>query len=140
RLDGDRHLPPTESPRLRILLPRPQRPFSTRSRSLTVALTEIRERLRFFIDVYGPELDGRFDEKRELVEFLLRERSLDPDRTIMIGDRARDVESGRTNGTRTIGVTYGFGSVEEIAAAGPDEICPSPGDIRPAVRRQSRRS
>jgi phosphoglycolate phosphatase len=95
---------------------------------------------RFFIDVYGPELDGRFDEKRELVEFILRERSLDPTRTIMIGDRARDVESGRTNGTRTMGVTYGFGSVEEIAAAGPDEICPSPGDIYPAVRRQSERS
>ncbi len=94
---------------------------------------------RFFLDVYGPELDGRFDEKRELVEFLLRERSLNPDRTIMIGDRARDVESGRTNGTRTIGVTYGFGSVAEIAAASPDEICSNPGDIGPAVLRQSER-
>ncbi|MCX5647295.1 MAG: hypothetical protein NTZ17_21830, partial [Phycisphaerae bacterium] len=52
RLDGDRHLPPTESPRLRILLPRPQRPFSTRSRSLTVALTEIRERLPNVIFTY----------------------------------------------------------------------------------------
>jgi phosphoglycolate phosphatase len=90
---------------------------------------------RFFIEVYGPELDGRFDEKRELVEFILCERCLDPRRTIMIGDRARDVESGRTNGTRTIGVTYGFGSVAEIAAAGPHEICHRPGEIYPAVRR-----
>ena len=90
---------------------------------------------RFFIDIYGPELDGRFDEKRELVEFILQERSLDPRRTIMIGDRARDVESGRANGTRTIGVTYGFGSVEEITAAIPDAICHSPGEIYPAVRR-----
>jgi phosphoglycolate phosphatase len=94
---------------------------------------------RFFVQVYGPELDGRFDEKRELVEFILGERHLDPRRTIMIGDRARDVESGRANGTRTIGVTYGFGSVEEIAAAGPDEICHHPGDIHPAVRRQQSR-
>jgi phosphoglycolate phosphatase len=92
---------------------------------------------RFFIDIYGPELDGRFDEKRELVEFILQERSLDPRRTIMIGDRARDVESGRANGTRTIGVTYGFGSVEEITAAEPDEVCHSPSDIYPVVRRQS---
>ncbi|MCU0916882.1 MAG: HAD hydrolase-like protein [Planctomycetes bacterium] len=87
----------------------------------------------FFTEVYGPELDGRFDEKRELVEFILRERALDPQRTIMIGDRARDVESGRTNGTRTIGVTYGFGSAEEIAAAAPDGICPRPADVYPAV-------
>jgi phosphoglycolate phosphatase len=94
---------------------------------------------RFFRAVYGPELDGRFDEKCELVEFILRERRLDPSRTIMIGDRARDVESGRTNGTRTFGVTYGFGSVEEITAAGPDEICHRPSEIYPAVRRQTER-
>jgi phosphoglycolate phosphatase len=91
---------------------------------------------RFFIEIYGPELDGRFDEKSELVAFILRERRLDPGRTVMIGDRARDVESGQTNGTRTIGVTYGFGSVEEITAARPDEICHTPGDIHPVVRRQ----
>ena len=95
---------------------------------------------RFFIEVYGPELDGRFDEKRELVEFILRARRLDPSRTIMIGDRARDVESGRTNGTRTIGVTYGFGSIAEITAARPDEICHRPGEIYPAVRRQTERA
>ncbi len=94
---------------------------------------------QFFLAVYGPELDGRFDEKRELVAFILGERHLDPGRTIMIGDRARDVESGKVNGTRTIGVTYGFGDIEEIAAAGPDEICRHPGDIYPAVRRQAQR-
>lgn len=94
---------------------------------------------RFFIDIYGPELDGRFDEKRELVEFILCERCLDPRLTIMIGDRARDVESGRANGTCTIGVTYGFGSVAEITAARPDEICHSTAEIHPAVLRQSER-
>jgi len=88
---------------------------------------------RFFTEVYGPELDGRFDEKRELVAFILHKLALDPTRTIMIGDRARDVESGRTNGTRTIGVTYGFGTVEEIAAAAPDGICPRPDDVYPTV-------
>jgi phosphoglycolate phosphatase len=92
---------------------------------------------RYFIEVYGPELDGRFDEKVELIEFILHERSLDPKRTIMIGDRARDVESGRAHGTHTIGVTYGFGSLEEIAAARPDRICHSPSDIPLAVLRQS---
>lgn len=95
---------------------------------------------RFFLDVYGPELDGRFDEKRELVEFILRECCLDPKRTVMIGDRARDVESGRANDTRTIGVTYGFGSVAEIAAARPDEICHRPGEIYPAVLNLSTRT
>jgi phosphoglycolate phosphatase len=92
---------------------------------------------RLFVDIYGPELDGRFDEKCELVEFILREQRLDPRRTVMIGDRARDVESGRANGTRTFGVTYGFGGEEEIVAAGPDAICHNPGAIYPAVRQQA---
>jgi len=90
---------------------------------------------RFFIKVYGPQLDGRFDEKSELIEHILRELSLDPGRTIMIGDRARDIESGKAHGARTIGVTYGFGNEAEIAAAGPDEICRSPAEIAQAVRR-----
>jgi phosphoglycolate phosphatase len=95
---------------------------------------------RFFLAVYGPELDGRFDEKRELVGFILRERALDPRRTIMIGDRARDVESGKAHGALTLGVTYGFGSGEEIAAAGPDAICRNPGEIYPAILHLSRRA
>jgi phosphoglycolate phosphatase len=90
---------------------------------------------RWILKVFGPQLDGRFDEKSELVGHLLQEFSLDPARTIMIGDRARDIESGQAHGTRTIGVTYGFGSEAELAAAGPDEICHNPGQIDRAVRR-----
>jgi len=89
---------------------------------------------RYFIEVYGPELDGRFDEKRELVGFILHQRRLDPRRTVMIGDRASDIESGRAYGTRAIGVTYGFGTLEEIAAAKPDHICHTPHEVRPAVQ------
>jgi phosphoglycolate phosphatase len=88
---------------------------------------------RFFLKVFGPQLDGRFDEKSELIGHLLRELSLDPGRTVMIGDRARDIESGKDHGTRTIGVTYGFGSEAELAAAGPDDICRHPDEIHQAV-------
>jgi phosphoglycolate phosphatase len=90
---------------------------------------------RFFRKVYGPQLDGRFDDKAELIGHILRELSLDPTRTIMIGDRARDIESGKAHGTRTVGVTYGFGSEAELTAAEPDEICHNPADIGQAVRR-----
>jgi phosphoglycolate phosphatase len=89
---------------------------------------------RYFTEVYGPELDGRFDEKRELVGFILHQRPLDPGCTVMIGDRASDIESGRAYGTLAIGVTYGFGTLEEIAAAKPDRICRSPHEIYPAVQ------
>ncbi len=40
----------------------------------------------------------------------------------MIGDRAQDIVGARQNGLCAIGVTYGFGSLEELHAAGPDHL------------------
>jgi len=37
---------------------------------------------KYFIETYGPELDGRFDDKTELIEHILRERGLRPEETI----------------------------------------------------------
>lgn len=88
---------------------------------------------RYFAAVFGPELDGRFDDKEELIAFILSERRIDASVALMIGDRARDIEAAKANGVRTIGVTYGFGSRQEISAAEPDRICHKPQDIYRAV-------
>jgi len=84
----------------------------------------------YFVAVYGPHLDGRFDDKSELLAHILHERAIAPERSVMIGDRASDIAAGKVNGTRTIAVTYGFGSAEELAAANPDWMCHSPSEIR----------
>ena len=44
----------------------------------------------------------------------------------MVGDRKFDIEGGRANGVMTIGVTYGYGTQEELAAAGADHIAHTP--------------
>ncbi|MBM4432359.1 MAG: hypothetical protein FJ026_18725, partial [Chloroflexi bacterium] len=36
------------------------------------------------------------------------------------GDTAADIGAGRAAGAVTVGVTYGYGSREEVAGAGPD--------------------
>ncbi len=51
---------------------------------------------------------------------------LPPDRTVMIGDRRHDIEAGRHHGTHTVGVTWGFGTPEELQAAGADRLVDSP--------------
>jgi len=91
-----------------------------------------------FEDVFGPELDGRFDDKTELVAHILQMLPVEPQETVMIGDRASDIASGKSNGTRTIGVAYGFGSLEELAAAEPDCICKSPAEIQNALTNGSK--
>ena len=82
---------------------------------------------------FGPELNGRFDDKTELVAHILAERDLKPEHTVMIGDRASDIAAGRANGTHTVAVTYGFGSLEEFTAVSPDAICHRPAEIREMV-------
>ncbi len=47
-------------------------------------------------------------------------------KAVMVGDRCYDVEGGRENGVDTIGVTYGYGTEEELARAGATHIAHSP--------------
>jgi len=79
--------------------------------------------------IYGPSLEGYPDNKAELIKSSLFENTLIPEETVMIGDRGVDILAGKSNNTWTIGVTYGFGSREEISESSPDHICQSPQEI-----------
>ena len=81
---------------------------------------------RHFAGIYGPELDGTNDSKADLIAYITAKERLDPARTIMIGDRGLDVSAAARNGIRTVGVTWGYGSVEELTAAGAAALCHSP--------------
>jgi phosphoglycolate phosphatase len=48
--------------------------------------------------------------------------SAPPERALMIGDTAEDLQAGKSAGALTCGVTYGFGSLESIQSAEPDII------------------
>jgi phosphoglycolate phosphatase len=41
---------------------------------------------------------------------------------MMVGDRGQDIAGARCNGLYAVGVTYGFGTLEELAAARPDHL------------------
>lgn len=55
------------------------------------------------------------------------------DRVTIVGDRRHDVEAGRVFGLRTVGVTWGFGSRDELLVAGADTIVDHPSEITPLV-------
>jgi phosphoglycolate phosphatase len=44
----------------------------------------------------------------------------------MIGDRSHDMIGARNNGMRGIGVLYGYGSEQELTAAGASCVCATP--------------
>jgi phosphoglycolate phosphatase len=75
---------------------------------------------RFFISVYGPDLEGRRSDKTELIAHALRNESLLPDDVIMVGDREHDIIGARGNGVLAAGALWGFGSEAELIGAGAD--------------------
>lgn len=77
----------------------------------------------YFKGAYGPDLDGNLDNKAELVQVLLAENDCDPCSSYIVGDRKYDIEAGKQNRIGTVGVTFGFGSAEELKSAGCDYIC-----------------
>ncbi|MDA0241275.1 MAG: HAD hydrolase-like protein, partial [Proteobacteria bacterium] len=64
---------------------------------------------------------------------LLSTEGVAPDKSVMIGDRRHDIEAAKVNGTQSIGVSYGYGSDEELSAAAPDGYAATPADITAAI-------
>ena len=61
-----------------------------------------------------------------MLEYALRTTSVDPSKTLMIGDRSHDMIGARNNGIRGIGVLYGYGSKDELIEAGALHVCATP--------------
>ncbi len=89
----------------------------------------------FFSGIYGPGLDGIPDRKVRLIEAALAENTLNPEETVMVGDRAEDITSGKQAGTFTIGVTWGFGERQELIEAEPDRFCESANELPVLIER-----
>lgn len=72
--------------------------------------------------IVGPGLDNTHPSKKELIEKAISILGGEP---IMIGDRLFDIEGGQQNGIPTVGVTYGYGTEEELQTAGATYIAHS---------------
>jgi phosphoglycolate phosphatase len=82
-----------------------------------------------FERVFGSELDGTRVDKSHLLEYALKQASVDPSKTLMIGDRSHDMVGAKNNGMKGIGVLYGYGSRDELLEAGAHHVCATPGAI-----------
>ena len=76
--------------------------------------------------VHGAALDASRDDKAVIVRGILASEGVDPRRAAMVGDRAQDVRAARENGVRSVGALWGYGSKDELLAAGADVLCALP--------------
>jgi len=77
----------------------------------------------YFVHIHGSELDGTRDYKEDLIRYILEKHNLKKTNTLMVGDRHYDIHGAKQNQIRSMAVTYGYGSLEEIISAQPDLIC-----------------
>jgi phosphoglycolate phosphatase len=90
-----------------------------------------------FEHVFGSELDGTRVHKADLLAYALEQTGVDASRALMIGDRSHDVNGAKANGMDAIGVTYGYGSREELITAGARHLCVSPRAIWDVVQSEA---
>lgn len=79
--------------------------------------------MEYFDLVVGSNLDGTLGNKAEIINCVIENLKIkNLKETIMIGDRKYDVIGAEKNNIDSIGVLYGYGSLEELEAANPTYI------------------
>lgn len=87
----------------------------------------------YFDDIYGPSLDGKYNNKKDLVAHIVDCENLDVSKTIMVGDRDIDTKAAKYNNIKSIGVLWGFGSFEELQSGEASVMCNDPSKLSEAV-------
>ena len=82
-----------------------------------------------FAQVYGADARTTHSAKAEMVAQALADFAVAPEQAAMIGDRHFDIAGARANGVRGIGVSWGFGSVEELTQAGAHALAHTPQEL-----------
>lgn len=83
----------------------------------------------YFNFIGGATLDNKISHKNQVLEYVLNEFHINPKDGFMIGDTKYDILGGKLFSLNTIGVTYGYGSLEELKEVNADNIVTTPLDI-----------
>ena len=85
---------------------------------------------QYFDVIMGSEMDGSRSRKSELIQAVLDELGTDgAQKIIMIGDREHDIIGAKETGIACIGVTWGYGTRQELETAGADSIVDSTDEL-----------
>lgn len=91
----------------------------------------------YFEVVVGSELDGRREDKAEVIETALDRLGILNERhkVLMIGDRKNDVAGAKACHIKCVGVSYGYGTREELSLAKADKIVDSVEELNQVIRK-----
>lgn len=85
--------------------------------------------LKYFPLVVGSNLDGSRVEKDEVIAHALAQMNSSAP-TLMVGDRKYDILAAHKLGIEALGVSYGYGTLEELQAAKPQYTAASVAEMQ----------
>ena len=88
---------------------------------------------QYFDAIAGPDPDDPSNKKSALILRALKELGLDAKDVVMVGDSRFDIIGAKEAGCASIGVTYGYGTKEELVENGADYLADTPAGIREPV-------
>jgi phosphoglycolate phosphatase len=77
-----------------------------------------------FDEIFGAELKGKWQPKTEVLARLVAQGTVAAG-DILVGDRGDDMRAAKDHGLRAVGVTWGYGSKEELEAGGAEILLDS---------------
>ncbi len=90
---------------------------TSKPEALSVEIMEKFELAQYFDRICGASFDRSRSKKEEVIAYLLEETN-HPENMIMVGDTTFDVIGAAEHGIPTIGVSWGYGKVEDMEKAG----------------------
>lgn len=106
---------------------------TSKPESMSVEILEHFDLAGYFDIIAGASLDRSRSSKEDVIAYLLNQCG-DYDEKIMVGDTAFDVIGAKAHGIPTIGVSWGYGKVEEMTAAGAVSIAHTMDELFDALK------
>ncbi|MDD6266050.1 MAG: HAD hydrolase-like protein [Clostridia bacterium] len=86
--------------------------------------------MKYFDLTVGSELNGDRIKKADVIAYALEKAGIEnTSDCVMVGDRCHDIDGAKKNNIETIGVTYGYGSFDELTNAGAEHIVNSVSEL-----------
>jgi phosphoglycolate phosphatase len=90
---------------------------------------------KYFSVIAGSNDDGSRAKKPDVLGHLLSQvPGIKKEDTVMVGDMRFDIIGAREQGLHAIGVSYGYGTIEELREAGADAIARDAGELGSLLR------
>lgn len=94
---------------------------TSKPESMSAEILEHFDLAKYFDIIAGASFDRSRSSKEDVIAYLLNQCG-DYDTKIMVGDTAFDVIGAKAHGIPTVGVSWGYGKVEDMVAAGAVSI------------------